>query len=100
MSNNLPSVEKIQSASEMLKAIAHPIRLTIVELIVENGRLCVTDIHEKVGIEQAVASQHLKILKDKNVLEFDRDGKQCFYYLKFQALKKLVKCLHECQDCE
>lgn len=100
MSGNLPSLEKINRASEMLKAIAHPVRLSIVELIVDNEKLCVTDIHEKIGIEQAVASQHLKILKQKQVLEFQREGKQIFYSLKYVALKDLVKCLHKCQDCD
>ena len=100
MNNDSPSIDKIKRAADMLKAIAHPIRLSIIELIVANKKMSVTEIHEKLNIEQAVASQHLKILKDKNVLQFNRDGKHCIYFLKYVAIENIIKYLHQCQECE
>ena len=52
---------KLIQASEMLKAIAHPIRLAIVQLLENDKRMSVTAIHETLNIEQAVASHHLNI---------------------------------------
>ncbi|MBQ20238.1 MAG: transcriptional regulator [Flavobacteriales bacterium] len=89
---------KLTQASEMLKAIAHPIRLAIVQLLENDKRMSVTAIHEALNIEQAVASHHLSILKSKGVLSVDREGKQCFYFLKHQRLAEIVVCVNKCQE--
>tara|TARA_Y100000813_G_C23877233_1_gene218587 strand:+ start:157 stop:402 length:246 start_codon:yes stop_codon:yes gene_type:complete len=81
----------------MLKAIAHPIRLSILDLLESGQKLCVTQIHETLGIEQAVASQHLKILKEKGVLDSEKEGKHCFYYLKQKALGRIIECVQNCE---
>lgn len=94
MSNKLT---KLYQASEMLKAIAHPIRLAIVQLLENNQRKSVTEIHETLKIEQAVASHHLSILKNKGVVSMDKEGKHCYYYLKHQRLAEIVVCVNKCQ---
>lgn len=95
MNNKL---EKLTQASEMLKAIAHPIRLTIVQLLGNNKRMSVTAIHEVLNIEQAIASHHLNILKNKGVLNVDREGKYCFYFLKHQHFAEIVICINKCEE--
>lgn len=95
MSNKLT---KLYRASEMLKAIAHPIRLAIVQLLENNQRKSVTEIHETLKIEQAVASHHLSILKNKGVVSMDKEGKHCYYYLKHQRLAEIVVCVNKCQE--
>ncbi|HLU85108.1 MAG TPA: metalloregulator ArsR/SmtB family transcription factor [Vicingaceae bacterium] len=95
MSNKLT---KLYQASEMLKAIAHPIRLAIVQLLENNQRKSVTEIHETLKIEQAVASHHLSILKNKGVVSMDKEGKHCYYYLKHQRLAEIVVCVNKCQE--
>ena len=88
---------KLEAASEMLKAIAHPIRIAIVGMLDTNKKLSVTEIHEALDIEQAVASHHLSILKNKGVLFSERVGKNCFYSLKHQRLSQIVECIDKCQ---
>lgn len=88
---------KLESASEMLKAIAHPLRIAIVGMLDDNKKLSVTEIYEALNIEQAVASHHLSILKNKGVLTSERVGKNCFYSLKFQRLSQIVECIDKCQ---
>lgn len=95
MNNKL---EKLTQASEMLKAIAHPIRLTIVQLLGNNQRMSVTSIHKALNIEQAVTSHHLNILKNKGVLNVDREGKYCFYFLKNQHFAEIVTCINKCEE--
>ena len=64
----LLDVEQLNEASEMLKAIAHPLRIAMMGLL-ENGKhLTVTEIHELLSIEQSTTSHHLGILKSKGVL--------------------------------
>ena len=91
-------LKKLEIAAEMLKAIAHPIRIAIVGMLDGDKKLSVTEIHEALNIEQAVASHHLSILKNKGVLFSERMGKNCFYALKHQRLSQIVECIDKCQE--
>lgn len=92
------AIDKLVSASETLKAIAHPIRISIVGILDNDKELSVTEIYERLKIEQAVASHHLSILKNKNVLEVNRIGKNCFYKLKHPQLSQIISCIETCQE--
>jgi DNA-binding transcriptional ArsR family regulator len=83
----------------MLKAMAHPMRIAILKHLEGGKRLTVTEIHELLGIEQSTTSHHLGILKDKGVLCSQREGKNTFYYLKYEILSKIVDSLESC-TCE
>ncbi len=80
----------------MMKAIAHPVRLSILGHLSEGKDLTVTAIHESVGIEQSTASHHLGILKDKGIVLSRREGKNTFYTMKNKNLKNLVDCISVC----
>lgn len=86
---------KLDQASDMLKAIAHPIRMSIVDLLKSNVQLTVTEIFESLDIEQAVASHHLRILKDRNVLDSKRDGKNTYYFLKHDRISEVIQCIEK-----
>jgi DNA-binding transcriptional ArsR family regulator len=92
-------IEKLPMAAEMLKAIAHPMRIAIVGFLDKGVKLTVTEIHEKLGIEQSTTSHHLGILKNKGVLASKRDGKNTYYYLKHKELNGLLDCIGKC-SCE
>ena len=89
-------LEKLEIAANMLKAIAHPMRIAILKLLEGGKKLTVSEIHELLGIEQSTTSHHLGILKDKGVLCSRRDGKNTYYYLKSDILSQLVDCLNRC----
>ena len=75
------SASFLEEATETLRAIAHPIRIAIVDLLARQSELSVTEIYESLKIEQAIASHHLRILKNKNVVEVQRIGKKSIYSL-------------------
>lgn len=89
-------IEKLPMAAEMLKAIAHPMRIAIVGYLEGGVKLTVTEIHERLGIEQSTTSHHLGILKNKGVLSSKRDGKNTYYYLKHSELSGLLDCIEKC----
>jgi|SRR5512138_1290209 DNA-binding transcriptional ArsR family regulator len=89
-------LEKLEIAASMLRAMAHPMRIAIVELLTANKRLTVTEIYERLNIEQASASHHLNILKNKGLLESKREGKMIFYSLKHNRLTEIIECLDRC----
>lgn len=66
--------------AQLLKALAHPRRLEIVNLL-RDQELCVSDIYEMLDLPQANISQHLMILRDAGILTTHRDGKQIIYKL-------------------
>ena len=67
--------DRLEIAANMLKAIAHPMRIAILKHLEGGKKLTVTEIHELLGIEQSTTSHHLGILKDKGVLCARREGK-------------------------
>jgi DNA-binding transcriptional ArsR family regulator len=91
--------ERLETAANMLKAIAHPMRIAILKFLQGGKRLTVTEIHELLDIEQSTTSHHLGILRDKGVLCSKRDGKNTYYYLKYDVLSQIVDCLETC-TCE
>lgn len=88
--------EILAKAAIILKAIAHPIRISIVEYLEDGKKRTVTEIHKKLGIEQATASHHLVILKDRGVLSSKREGKNTWYFLKHPRLKDVLSSIGDC----
>ena len=91
-------IDKLEQAASKLRAMAHPMRIAIIELLHDGKRLSVTEIYRKLKIEQAAASHHLNILKNKGVLTSQREGKKIFYSLKNQVLTEIVDCINRCNE--
>ncbi|HUT31456.1 MAG TPA: metalloregulator ArsR/SmtB family transcription factor [Sedimentisphaerales bacterium] len=82
-----------EHVAELLKAVGHPVRLRIVELL-EGGEKCVGDIVKAIGGKQAVTSQHLNLMKDKGVLSSRRDGAKVYYRIENRNVIKLLHCVY------
>ncbi|MBB6216308.1 ArsR family transcriptional regulator [Anaerosolibacter carboniphilus] len=93
-------------SSSLLKALAHPTRLQILDILKDKDELCVCHIYEDLELEQSNVSQHLKILKDQGILSSRKDGLKVMYSVKspevFQILdisrKILIAQLEETQN--
>lgn len=80
-------------AADVLKAIAHPIRLQIVEVL-EGGERCVGEIVEALGEKQAITSQQLNIMKDKGILTSRREGAKMFYHIENPNVVRVLGCVY------
>ena len=89
-------IKKLEEAASRLRAIAHPMRIAIIGLLEANQKLNVTEIYARLRIEQAAASHHLNILKNKGILASKRAGKQTFYFLKHDSLSQVIDCINKC----
>ena len=87
---------RLERESEMLKAIAHPIRLEVILLLQKGGKKTVTELFEELSLAQAVVSQHLRILKDRDVVDCERVGKNRMYFLKHEKLAEVVQRISGC----
>lgn len=88
--------EELEKTATFLKAIAHPMRLAILDLLSDGSSKSVTQIYQRLGLEQAVASHHLGLLKTKGVLNSKRVGKNIYYSLKTEKLVDLLKVAESC----
>ena len=88
--------EKLQKAAFILKTIAHPVRLRIIELLSENDELAVGEICERIGSEQSLTSHHLTNMKLKGLIASERRGKNMYYSLKEREVVKIIACIENC----
>ena len=88
----------LEKTASSLKAIAHPVRLAMIDLLKDGRRLNVTQIYTTLKLEQAVASQHLSILKDRDILTSKRQGKHSYYFLKHPAIVEVLEILMKTFD--
>jgi len=77
---------------ELLKALAHPARIKILEELVE-GVKCVSDFEEALDISQPNVSQHLKLLRSHNIVDYFVDGRLKCYFLKEPFIPDLLEIL-------
>ncbi len=84
--------ERLEKAAEVLRVVAHPVRLGILEIL-ENGEKNVTEICQQLGAAQAYISQQLTLLKARGVLASRKDGAQVFYRIAFPAVLKIIHCV-------
>ena len=80
-------------AADVLKAIAHPLRLQIVEVL-EDKEMCVGDIVAALGEKQAITSQQLNIMKDKGILSSRREGARMFYHIENENVVRVLGCVY------
>jgi len=90
------TAEQLEKAAGLLKAIAHPMRIAILQYLDNGKQFTVTEIYEYLKIEQSTTSHHLGILKDKGILGSKREGKNTYYFVKNEKLSEIVDCIQKC----
>ena len=73
-------IDRVEKMAFVLKTIAHPMRVGIIDLLSQNEKMSVNDITAYLGLEQSLTSHHLANLKMKGVLGSKREGKNIFYF--------------------
>jgi ArsR family transcriptional regulator len=81
-----------QNKAEILKALAHPTRLNILESL-RGGERCVCEIIEEVKIEQSNVSQHLAVLKKLDILSSRKDGLRVIYKVRHDEVFQILNLL-------
>lgn len=83
------NLRAVRKSMEYLKAINHPLRQDMLQLIDERGMVNVTKIYIELRIEQSVASQHLSILRNLNIIKATKNGKYTYYSVNHKKLNKI-----------
>ena len=80
--------------ARMIKALAHPTRLFIVEEL-SNNRRCVCELREKIGADMSTVSKHLSLLKDTGIVEDEKEGTKVIYTLRASCILPFLKCMEQ-----
>jgi ArsR family transcriptional regulator, virulence genes transcriptional regulator len=87
---------QIEYAAEMLKVIAHPIRLSMIDLLTTSKRLTISEIQDALNLEQAVVSQHVTLMENRGVLTSKKEGRSKYVSLKHPKMKAIISCIENC----
>ncbi len=83
--------------AEVLKALAHPIRMAILHFLAD-GEKCVCDIVTHVGTSQSNVSKHLSIMKGAGILSDRKEGLSVYYELRMPCALKFFGCVREIME--
>ncbi|MFZ5450874.1 MAG: ArsR/SmtB family transcription factor [Thermodesulfobacteriota bacterium] len=97
--NNDYHQERLEKAARCLRTMAHPLRLMIIHLL-SRREYSVQELEKELGASQSSISQHLGLLKDKEILSSRRSAQQVFYRLHNPRLLDLITMTRElfCKD--
>lgn len=88
----LLELEALTQAAECLKALAHPHRLRMVQMLLA-GRYTVGELAEACEIPSHMASEHLRLMQRCGFLAHERDGRMVFYKVSEPHLEDLLRCI-------
>jgi DNA-binding transcriptional ArsR family regulator len=84
-----------EKQAEIAKAIAHPLRIAILDFLKDKER-CVCDIAEHIGSEQSNVSRHLSVMVKAGVLECRKEGLKVIYKLRTTCILDCFSCITTC----
>ncbi len=90
----LLSVEVLDQASECLKVLAHPVRLRMVEILMQ-GKFAVHEIARMCELSPNQACDHLRLLKGHKLLDSKRDGRTVYYTIASPQLIGIIECIRK-----
>jgi DNA-binding transcriptional ArsR family regulator len=80
----------VKAAYQRIRALAHPLRLSMIQFIDKHGEINVNKIYHQLKLEQSITSQHLRILRTARLVTTRRDGKRIYYSVDYDAINELL----------
>ena len=85
--------ETLQDSAEILRALAHPLRMQILEFIDKHKTINVNKIYNTLKLEQSITSQHLRILRLAGIVSTKREGKFIHYTINYGKIAQVTKAI-------
>lgn len=90
-SSYLKNKPLIEAKAAIMKAFAHPARLWMIEKLFD-GETCVCEFVDGLGLDFSTVSKHLSILKNSNIVDCRKVGKEVYYSLCMGCAKNFLSC--------
>ncbi|GAB5441674.1 MAG: metalloregulator ArsR/SmtB family transcription factor [Fuerstiella sp.] len=82
----------LTQAAECLKTVAHPVRLRMVQLLLDD-QYTVGELAADCQVPDNVASEHLRLMQRTGLLGSERDGRRVYYHVAEPHLRKIIECI-------
>ncbi|MBS3736231.1 MAG: metalloregulator ArsR/SmtB family transcription factor [Candidatus Bipolaricaulota bacterium] len=79
--------------AEIAKALSHPIRLKMIDILAKEGDKCVRELTESLELSQSSTSKHLKTLKSSGVVSSRKEGVKTYYSLATPCVNNFFRCM-------
>lgn len=79
--------DNLNNSAETMRALSHPLRLKILAFIDNMNTTHVNKIYNSLNLEQSITSQHLRILREANLVIARRDGKYMYYTVNYDKIR-------------
>jgi DNA-binding transcriptional ArsR family regulator len=83
---------RYQARAKIMKAMAHPSRLFIIDQLAE-GERCVCQLTDMIGADKSTVSKHLSVLKEAGIAKDEKRGLQVYYTLRVPCVTNLFSCI-------
>ena len=90
---------KYEARAKIIKALAHPARLLIVDELSKHEERCVCELTELIGSDMSTVSRHLAQLKNAGIVEVEKRGQMVFYRNRVKCLLKFFECVESVIRC-
>lgn len=90
---------QFEGRAKIIKAMAHPTRLFIVDHLARNGPKCVCELTEMIGADMSTVSKHLALLKGAGILRDQKRASQVYYALRVPCVINFFDCVESVLKC-
>jgi len=91
---SLTSLESLEQAAECLRVLAHPHRLRIVQMLLQDD-FTVGELAQACGISSPMTSEHLRLMQRCQFLESRKDGRRRYYSVVEDHLEQIMECIED-----
>jgi DNA-binding transcriptional ArsR family regulator len=84
---------KYEARARIMKAMAHPTRLFIVDELTRSKQRCVCELTQMVGVDMSTVSRHLAVLKNAGIVEVEKRGATVYYRLRCPCVTDFFDCI-------
>jgi len=89
----LDLIDKYRIRSEIAKAVAHPARMQIIDILSQEGPQTVTELTDRLQVSQPTVSGYLAVLRNAGIVTFTKEGAQAKYRVRTPCIVDLFDCL-------
>ncbi len=90
---------RFQARAKVLRALAHPTRLFIVDELGRNGPRCVCELTDLVGADMSTVSKHLALLRQSGIVQDEKRGSMVYYHLRVRCVLGFFQCVESVIQC-
>lgn len=90
---------RYEARAKIIKAMAHPARLFVVDELSKSGERCVCELTEMIGSDMSTVSRHLAVLKGAGIVEDEKRGQMVYYRLRVKCILSFFECIESVIAC-